>query len=50
MAKYVIRCTACGTTHHGKMSDDCPYCGARGKGERLKVNAIPMHKLLKIEY
>lgn len=50
MAKYVIRCTECKVIHHGKIGDDCPCCGAIGKGERVKVNATPMHKLLKIEY
>jgi len=49
MAKYAIQCEECKVVHHGKMGDDCPCCGAIGKGKRIKINLTPWKKLLKLE-
>ena len=47
--QYVIKCTACGITHHGKLKDPCPCCHVRGKGERVPMNLLPRGELLKLD-
>jgi len=47
--QYVVRCKQCGTIHHGKKKEDCPYCFAIGEGERILINALPTGELLKLD-
>jgi len=49
MKKYAVQCKDCGTIHHGKVKDDCPCCGAIGKGKSIPIKAKPMRELLMLD-